>query len=94
MGSMLGSEMKEQKAPGSKLLKPDWTKLPRPEPTMNMDSTARKVHGRLTREVMGKLGKTLEAYFDDVRKEGVPDHIRQLVEQFDQRQQLKDKEPS
>jgi len=53
---------------------------------------------------MAKLGKTLEAYYDDVRKEGVPDHIKQLLQQFDERQDLerrdiarqdlKDKEPS
>jgi hypothetical protein len=86
--------MKEQKLPGLKLSKPDWTKLARPEPTMNMDSAPRKARGRLSRDVLGKLGKTLEAYYDDVRKEGVPEHIRQLLMQYDERQEQKDKEPS
>jgi len=86
--------MKEQKPLGPRPLKLDPTKLPRSEPIMNMDSTSRKSRGRLSREVMTKLGKTLEAYYDDVRQEGVPDHIKRLLQQIDERQETKDKEPS
>lgn len=45
----------------------------------------RKSRGRLTRETLGKLGKTLEAYYDDVRKQGVPDRFKQLLQQMDDR---------
>jgi Anti-sigma factor NepR len=51
---------------------------------MHTDVHARKGRGRLSREVMQKLGKTLEAYFDDVRKEGVPDRFKELLRQFDE----------
>ncbi len=74
---------------------------------MQSDVHVRKGRGRLSREVMQKLGKTLEAYFDDVRKEGVPERFRELLRQFEegggaactaepgQRQhESKDKEPS
>lgn len=58
----------------------------RPEATMNMDVQVRKSRGRLNRETMNRLGKTLEAYYDDVRKEGVPDRFKDLLEQLDARQ--------
>jgi hypothetical protein len=51
---------------------------------MQSDVHLRKGKGRLSREVMQKLGKTLEAYFDDVRKEGVPDRFADLLRQFDE----------
>jgi hypothetical protein len=35
---------------------------------------------------MNRLGKTLEAYYDDVRKEGVPDRFKLLLEQLEGRQ--------
>jgi len=35
--------------------------------------------GRLTRETLNKLGKVLEAYFDDVRNQGVPDRFKDLL---------------
>ena len=44
-----------------------------------------KGRGRLGRDVQSRLGKTLQAYFDDVVKEGVPDRFKQLLDQFDQR---------
>ncbi len=50
---------------------------------MQSDVHVRKGRGRLSREVMQKLGKTLEAYFDDVRKEGVPDRFKDLLRQFE-----------
>lgn len=53
---------------------------------MQIESNLRKSRGRLNREVMNRLGKTLEAYYDDVRKEGVPDRFRELLEQLEGRQ--------
>ncbi len=41
--------------------------------------------GRLSREALGKLGRVLETYFDDVRKEGVPDRFKQLLEEYEER---------
>jgi hypothetical protein len=58
----------------------------RPEAPMNMDSNMRKSRGRLNRETMNRLGKTLEAYYDDVRKEGVPDRFKDLLQQLEGRQ--------
>jgi hypothetical protein len=58
----------------------------RPEATMHMEAQVRKSRGRLNRETMNRLGKTLEAYYDDVRKEGVPDRFKDLLEQLDARQ--------
>jgi hypothetical protein len=58
----------------------------RPEATMNMEVQLRKSRGRLNRETMNRLGKTLEAYYDDVRKEGVPDRFKELLEQLEARQ--------
>jgi len=40
------------------------------------------------------IGKTLEAYYDDVRKEGTPDRFKQLLQQYDESKERKDKEPS
>jgi hypothetical protein len=57
----------------------------RPEATMHMDANLRKPRGRLNRETMNRLGKTLEAYYDDVRKEGVPDRFKELLEQLEDR---------
>ena len=58
----------------------------RPEAAMNMESNLRKSRGRLNRETMNRLGKTLEAYYDDVRKEGVPDRFKYLLQQLEGRQ--------
>jgi hypothetical protein len=58
----------------------------RPEATMNMEANLRKSRGRLNRETMNRLGKTLEAYYDDVRKEGVPDRFKELLQQLEGRQ--------
>jgi hypothetical protein len=63
----------------------------RPKPRSTMQSVvqtrketqSRKGRGRLNRETLSRLGKTLEAYYDDVRKEGVPDRFRDLLEQYD-----------
>jgi hypothetical protein len=52
---------------------------------MQNDIHARKRRGRLGRDAQIKLGKTLQAYFDDVIKEGVPDRFRHLLQQADER---------
>lgn len=57
----------------------------RPKPPMQNETQTRRTRGRLGRDVQSKLGKTLQAYFDDVVKEGVPDRFRDLLRQYDQR---------
>jgi anti-sigma factor NepR-like protein len=58
----------------------------RPRPMMENDiQTRSKRRGRLGRDVQSKLGKTLQAYFDDVVKEGVPDRFKDLLQQYDER---------
>lgn len=61
---------------------------------MHTDSTTRKPRGRLSRDAMKFLGKTLEAYYDDVRKEGTPERFRKLLQQIDESKERKDKESS
>ena len=57
----------------------------RPNSTMQNDIHTRKRRGRLGRDAQIKLGKTLQAYFDDVIKEGVPDRFRDLLQQAEER---------
>lgn len=57
---------------------------------MHNDLQQRSRRGRLGRDVQTKLGKTLQAYFDDVVKEGVPDRFRKLLEQFDEAERTVD----
>jgi hypothetical protein len=52
---------------------------------MQTDMQTRRRKGRLGRDVQTKLGKTLQAYFDDVVKEGVPDRFKELLQQYDER---------
>jgi hypothetical protein len=52
---------------------------------MQNEVHTRKSRGRLTRDVQSKLGRTLQAYFDDVLKEGVPDRFKELLKEFDER---------
>ena len=84
-----GSEERENGARGmgASLLRavPVDQKPLRPEATMHMEAQLRKSRGRLNRETMNRLGKTLEAYYDDVRKEGVPDRFKLLLEQLEER---------
>ena len=54
-------------------------------PNMRTETPTRKTRERLDRTVMQKLGMTLQAYFDDVRKEGVPDRFKDLLGQIDAR---------
>jgi hypothetical protein len=53
---------------------------------MHFVAQTRRPRGRLNRETLNKLGKVLEAYFDDVRAQGVPDRFRQLLAQYDDRE--------
>ena len=55
--------------------------------SMHTDLQARKSRGRLNRETLSKLGKVLEAYFDDVRNQGVPDRFKDLLQQYDDRRE-------
>jgi hypothetical protein len=54
-----------------------------------MEAQSRKSRGRLNRDTMNRLGKTLEAYYDDVRKEGVPDRFKELLQQLEERKEEK-----
>ena len=60
----------------------------RPRPMMQTDMQTRRRKGRLGRDVQTKLGKTLQAYFDDVVKEGVPDRFKELLQKYDERKDL------
>jgi hypothetical protein len=71
-----------------------WQKAPRPEAAMHSETTTQKPRGRLTRDAMKIIGKTLEAYYDDVRKEGTPERFKQLLQQFDERKGLNDNKES
>ena len=63
-----------------------WARPIKQRPMMENDiQTRSKRRGRLGRDVQSKLGKTLQAYFDDVVKEGVPDRFKDLLQQYDER---------
>jgi Anti-sigma factor NepR len=64
---------------------PTGVKVLRPESMTNSDGHPRRSRGRLNRETLAKLGKTLEAYYDDVRKQGVPDRFKDLLRQYEER---------
>jgi hypothetical protein len=55
-------------------------------PQTRASGQTRKPRGRLNRETLNKLGKVLEAYFDDVRSQGVPDRFKQLLNEYAHRQ--------
>ena len=61
------------------------TKLLGSRPNMRTKTRPRKTRERLDRAVMQKLGMNLQAYFDDVRKEGIPDRFMDLLRQIDAR---------
>ena len=48
----------------------------------------RKARGRLNRATLSRLGKALDAYFEIVRKEGVPERFRRLLDGHDMHQPL------
>jgi hypothetical protein len=51
-----------------------------------MDVNTRKNKGRLNRQTLTILGKTLSDFYDDVRKEGVPDRFKDLLQQLEGRE--------
>jgi hypothetical protein len=63
----------------------------RPDMTTQTEIRRRGSRGKLTRDALVKLGKTLVDYYDDVRKEGVPDRFKDLLQQYDERKDSKDK---
>jgi hypothetical protein len=48
----------------------------------------RKARGRLNRATLSRLGKALDAYFEVVRKEGVPERFKRLLDGHDVHQSL------
>lgn len=46
--------------------------------------------GRLDREIQTKIGHQLRAMYDDVVKQGVPDHLGDIVRRFEQIEEKKD----
>jgi hypothetical protein len=59
----------------------------KPAPAMQQNEvpTTRKTRGRLSRNTLETLGKVLDVFYDDVRKEGVPDRFKELLRQFEER---------
>jgi len=54
-------------------------------PMQTNKMSTRKNRGRLNRDTMKLLGKVLGDYFDHVRQQEVPDHITNLVKQYEDR---------
>ena len=52
---------------------------------MQTDVRRRSSRGKLSREALLKLGRVLVDYYDDVRKEGVPDRFKDLLQKYDER---------
>jgi hypothetical protein len=60
----------------------------RPAPAMQQNEVSiRKTRGRLSRNTLETLGKVLDVFYDDVRKEGVPDRFKDLLRQFEERKE-------
>jgi len=55
----------------------------RPELAMSTAMNRSKQRGKLSRDALVRIGSVLEAYFDDVRNEGVPDRFKQILESGD-----------
>jgi Anti-sigma factor NepR len=51
---------------------------------MQTEAESRAAHSRLSRHVQRKLGETLQAMFDEIVKEGVPDRFVKLLEQIEE----------
>jgi len=49
------------------------------------DTSTRRSRGRLSRNTLETLGRVLDVFYEDVRKEGVPDRFKDLLQQFDER---------
>jgi hypothetical protein len=43
-----------------------------------------KAHGRLSREVLARLGKKIEDYFNSIKEPAVPERFRVLLERLDE----------
>lgn len=54
-----------------------------PSSDMTMQTEIQAPHGKLSRDVQRKLGETLQAMFDEIVKEGVPDRFAKLLEQIE-----------
>jgi len=72
----------EQSRSGATELKP---RPLAPMPMQTNKMSTRKNRGRLNRDTMKLLGKVLGDYFDHVRQQEVPDHITNLVKQYEDR---------
>ena len=57
----------------------------KPAQVMKNEMRTRRTRGRLSRETMDKLGKVLEGFYADVRKQGVPDKFKDLLRQYEER---------
>jgi len=49
------------------------------------EMSSRRTRGRLSRNTLETLGRVLDVFYDDVRKEGVPDRFKDLLQQFEER---------
>ena len=52
---------------------------------MQTDAMTRKNSSRLGRDIQNKIGLQLQAMYDDVVKEGVPERLSELLRKFDER---------
>jgi hypothetical protein len=58
----------------------------KPAPAMqHNDVPTRKTRGRLSRHTIEQLGRVLDVFYDDVRKEGVPDRFKELLRKLEER---------
>jgi hypothetical protein len=53
------------------------------QPQSAVGGAPRKARGRLNRTTLSRLGKALDAYFEIVRKEGVPDRFKRLLDGYE-----------
>jgi len=66
---------------------PEETTVREAKPPM-AGAAPRKARGRLNRTTLSRLGKALDAYFEVVRKEGVPERFRRILDGYDMHQAL------
>lgn len=59
----------------------------KPAPAMQQSEvpTTRKTRGRLSRNTLETIGKVLDVFYDDIRKEGVPPRFTELLRQYEER---------
>lgn len=53
--------------------------------TAHSIAPGRKSHGCLNRDTLNRLGKALESSFNGIRNEGVPDRLKALLLQYEDR---------